>query len=89
MIECQSKLVCFRCTQRHHVSICKHDYRDTQNNSNHLTDANENTENSAQNISPSSVNLCNAENDVVLLQTAEALISSKNKNRDEKMTYFI
>ena len=85
MNECQSKLVCFRCKQRHHVSICEQDYRNTQNNSNEQNDENENAENSAQNVSPSSVNFCNAENDVILLQTAEALISSKNNNREEKI----
>ena len=84
MNECQSKLVCFRCKQRH-VSICEQDDRNTQNNSNDLNDANENAENSAQNVSPSSVNFCNAENDVILLQTAEALISSKTNNREEKI----
>ena len=78
MKECQSKLVCFRCKQRH-VSICEQDDRNTQNNSN------ENAENNAQNVSPSSVNFCNAENDVILLQTAEALISSKTNNREEKI----
>ena len=88
MNECQSKLVCFRGKQRHHISICEQDDRNTQNNSNDLHEANENAENSAQNFSPSSVNFCNAENNVILLKTAEALISSKNNNREEKM-YFI
>ena len=69
MNECQSNLVCFRCKQRHHVSICEQDYRNTQNNSNDLNDANENAENSAQNISPCPVNFCNAENGIILLQT--------------------
>ena len=83
MNECQSKLVSFRCKQRDHVSTC--DDTNTQNNSNDLNDANENAENSAQYVSTSSVNFCNAENDVTLLQTAEALISSKNNNREEKI----
>ena len=83
MNECQSKLICFRCKQRHHISIC--DDRNTQNNSNDLNDAKENAENSAQNATPKSVNFCNAENNVILLQTAEALISSKNNNREEKI----
>ena len=75
MNKCQSKLVCFRCKQRHHVAICEQDDRNTQNNSHDLNDANGNAETSAQNVSLSSVNFCNAEN-VILLQTA--LISSKN-----------
>ena len=85
MNECQSKLVCFRCKQRHHVSICEQDDRNTQNNSNDLHEANENAENSAQNVSRSSVNFCNAENNVILLKRAKALISSKNNNREEKI----
>ena len=80
----QSKLVCFRCKQRHHISICEQDDRSTENDSNGLDDANENAENSAQNIYPSSANFCNTKNDVILLQTAEALISSNNNNREEK-----
>ena len=88
MNEYQSKLVCFWCKQRHHVSICKHDDRNIQNNSNDLNDANENAENSIQNVSPTSANFCNAEN-VILLQTAEALITSKNNSCEEKNTYFI
>ena len=73
--------MCFRCKQRHCVSVCEQDDRNTQNNSNDLNDANQNAENSAQNASSSPVNFCNAENNVVLLQTAEAFISSKNNNR--------
>ena len=42
MNECQSKLICFRCKQRHHVSICEQDDRNTQNSSNDLNDANKN-----------------------------------------------
>ena len=51
----------------HHVSICEQEYRNTKINSNDLNDANENAEN-------------NAENDVILLQATETLISSKNNN---------
>ena len=51
--------------------------------------ANENAENSAQNVSTSSVNFCNAENDVILLQTAETLISSKNNIRDERILFYL
>ena len=83
--KCQSKLVCFRWKQRHHVSICEQDDRNTQNNSNDLNDANGNAENSAQNVSSNPVNFCNAENNVILLQTAEAWISSKNNNCEEKV----
>ena len=61
------------------------DDRNTQNNSNDLNDANGNAENSAQNISSSSVNFCNAENNVILLQTTEALISSKDNDDKEKV----
>ena len=61
----------------------------TQNNSNDLNDANGNAENSAQNVSSSSVNFCNAENNVILSQTTEALISSKDNNDKEKSSYFI
>ena len=85
MNACQSKLVCFRWKQKHHVSICEQDDRNSQNNSNYINDANENAENSAQNVSSSSVNFGNAQNNVILLQTAEALISSKNNNREEKL----
>ena len=79
MNECQSKLVCFRCKQRYHVSVYELDNRNTQNNSNDLNDRNQNAENSAQNVSPSSVNFCNTEN-VTLLQTAEALTILTWKN---------
>ena len=72
MNECQSKLVCFQCKQRHHVSVFELDERNTQNNSRDLNDGNENAESSAQNVSSSSANFCNAEN-VIILQTAEAL----------------
>ena len=85
MNECQSKLVCFRCKQKHHVSICEQDDTNSQNNSNYKNDANGNAENSAQNVSSSSVNFGNAQNNVILLQTAEALISSENNNREEKV----
>ena len=85
MSECQSKLICFRCKQRHRVSICEQDDRNTQNNSNDLNDTRENAENSAQNVTPKSVNFCNAENNVILSQTVEALISSKNNNLEEKI----
>ena len=85
MNEYKSKLVCFQCKQRHHVPTYEQDDRNTQNNSNDLNDAIENTENSVQNISPSSVNFCNAENTVILLQAAEALISSKNNNPEQKI----
>ena len=61
------------------------DDRNTQNNSNDLNDANGNAENSAQNISSSSVNFGNAENNVILLQTTEALISSKDNDDKEKV----
>ena len=88
MNECQSKLVCFRYKQRHHVSVCEQNDRNTSNNSNYLNDANENGENNAQNVSPSSVNFCNAQNNVIPLQTAEALISSKNNNHEEKIRIF-
>ena len=85
----QSKLVFFRCKQRHYLSICEQDYRNYQNNSDHLNDGKENAENSAQNSSPRSVNFCNAKKDVILLQTADAIISSKNNNSREKNKYFI
>ena len=79
MNECQSKLICFWCKQRHHVSIWEQDDRNTQNNSNDLNDANEN-------ITFVNYIFCNVENNVILLQTAEALISSKNINREEKIS---
>ena len=51
--------------------------------------ANENAESSDQNVFTSSVNFCNAENDVILLKTAETLISSKNNNRDERTLFYL
>ena len=42
MNECQSKLICFRCKQMHHVSIYEQDDRNTQNSSNDINDANKN-----------------------------------------------
>ena len=48
MNEWQSKLVFFRCKQRHHLSICEQDDRSTENNSNDLNDGNENVEHSTQ-----------------------------------------
>ena len=48
MNEWQSKLVFFRCKQRHHLSVCEQDDRNTENNSNDLNDGNENVENSTQ-----------------------------------------
>ena len=70
-----------RCKQKHHVSICEQYGRNTRNNSNDLNDANENAENSAQNVSPNSVHVSSAKI-VILLQTAEALISPKSNNRE-------
>ena len=40
---------------------------------------------STRNVFPSSVNFCDVENNVILLQTTEALISSKNNIREEKV----
>ena len=60
--------------------------RNTQNNSNDLNDGNGNAENSVQNVSSSSVNFCNAEKNIILIQTAEALINSSN-NCEEKTFY--
>ena len=62
MNEYQSKSVCFRCKQRHHVLICEQDNRNTQSDSNDLNDANENEENSVQKVSPSSIYFWSAEN---------------------------
>ena len=53
------------------------DQRMSVNDPNH---ANENAENSSWNVSPSSLNFCNAGKDFTLLKTAEALISWKNSN---------
>ena len=44
-----------------------------------------NTRLSTRKVFPSSVNFCNVENNVILLQTTEALISSKNNIREEKV----
>lgn len=78
--DCPSKITCFKCSARHHVSLCE---RETQTNGNAIASTRDEVpQNTAsyQLLQTSTFHV--GSHDSILLQTAQALIGNRETNED-------